>query len=428
MVPGKKYLIDGYVDDGYSEVIVIEPLRSYIMFGKTTRVFPFRPNWSTPPSESLEWRTDILKARNATEQRRALRQKPRRGFDYSLLLSGELPTYFESLLFGWQNRYFALPVWTDKVKLSASVVELGTSLPVASTDTYGFQEGGFALLFYSERIYDVVQITTVGPASLTLAQPLERDWPAGSAVYPLVVGHLSTSVPTSRETSSTMQASVNFIGSPDTAYPHIPDAAAPVVYDGAEVIVESPNWKAAISNEFTHEFDTVDAGVGPLAYFETETIARVTRPFQWYLTNRQKITEFRKLMGRLRGQQKSVWMPSWHDDFVIAASNVANQATLIVKGTVFHSLVGTDTSRDRVEVKLANGTKLYRRIIGTVPNYSNDTTTLTLDSTLGNTVTPSDGSRVRLLLRCRLATDKIVIPWLTDSVAEPQTTFITVKL
>jgi hypothetical protein len=424
---GKKYVVDGYVEDGYVEVILVEPLRTYTMFGKTTRVFPFHPNWTSPVSEGLEWKTDILRARDGSEQRRSLRMEPRRSFEYNILLQRSLTADFEAMLRGWQNRYFALPVWTDRAKLTADAPGLSTTISV-NTDTIGFQSAGFALIYHSEKVFEVVEIDSVGTNTLTLSEPTGWDWPAGVLVYPLIVGHFNVTLPTSRETSAVLQAVVSFVGSADTAYQNLPVDDPATLYDGIEVITAKPNWRSSIGNEFSFEFDTVDAGVGPLGYFETESVARVVRPFQWFLKSREQIVEFRKLAARLRGQAKSVWMPSWHDDFTVAASNVGNQASLVVAGTWFNTLVGVDTSFDRLSIKLPNGTTVYRRITACVPDYSDDTTTLTLDSTLGTTVQPNDGSVVRLLLRCRLATDKIVIPWITDAVAEPQTSFITVKI
>lgn len=424
---GRKYVLDGYVADGYVEVVLISPLVTYEMFGKTTRVFPFRPNWATPPTESLEWKTDILRSRDGTEQRRSLRQQPRRGFEFSLLLQRELAAYFDSLLFDWQNRYFALPVWTDRTKLTSDAITGDTMLSVI-TDTYGFQPGGFALLFYSEKFFEVVAVTDVDAESVTIEDPLESDWPAGSALLPIIVGHLTASTNVIRNTSAVLQASINFLGSADTAFPNVPDSSPVTLYDGIEVITDKPNWRSGISNDVSFQFDTADAGVGPLGYYQSELVARTIRPFQWYLKSRAQIVAFRKLAGRLRGQAKSVWMPSWYDDFEIASSNASNQTFLHVKGTWFHSLIGVNTSHDRLMIRMPNGTTVYRRIIATSPNHVDDTSSLQLDSTLPGTVQPNDGSAVRLLLRCRLATDKIVIPWLTDAVSEPQTSFITVKL
>lgn len=403
-------------------------IQTYTMFGKSARVFPFPPNWASPVIETLEWKTDVLRSRDGREQRRALRENPRRSFEYDLLLNGEISAMFESYLWGWQDRYFALPVWTDIGKLTAGVPIGQSTLPVV-TDTLSFRANDFALIYRNQKTYEVVELQSIASTVLTLKAPVASAWEAGTKVYPLLLSHLSDSVKQNRHTSSVNQVNgLLFNTSADTAYSGIPGAAATTLYDGIELITQKPDWKSAIENEFTRAFDTVDTGIGPVGYFQTEGTSRIVRPFQWFLPTRADILDFRNLMGRLAGQSKTCWIPSWHDDFEVAGSNSADQTVITVKGTWFHTLVGVDTSRDRLFIRLPNGTTQYKRLLSTLPDYVADTTTLQLDSTLGTIISSGDNTRVGLLLRCRLASDKVVIPWITDSVANPQTTFTTVKI
>lgn len=425
---GRKYALNGYVDDGYAEVVLYEPIRVYTLFGKSARVFPFPPNWATPVVETLEWKTEVHRARNGKEQRRTLRVIPRRGFEFNLLLQGEMAAMFDAYLWGWQHRHFALPVWTDIGRLTANLYAGETVIPV-NTANLGFRVGDYALIYFNPKIFELVEIDAVASDSITAVDQLGVDWPSGTKVYPVILAHLTQQAQATRHTSAVEQLnSLMFDTSPDTAYDHIEVSTPATMYDGIEVITAKPNWKAAINNDFTRQFDVVDAEVGPIGYYDGEATSRVTRPFSWFLRNRDEIMEFRSLMGRLRGQAKTVWVPSWHDDFIVAGSNVLDQSTLIIKGSWFHTLVGIDTSRDRLSIRLANGTTHCRRIESMAPDYTADITLIQLDTTLGATVQPGDGSRIQLLLRCRLATDKIVIPWLTDSVSQPQTMFTTVPL
>lgn len=404
------------------------PIPAYTMYGKPVRVFPFPPNWSSPVNETFDWKTDILLARDGSEQRRALRLNPRRGFEYTMLLGGEDASMYEAYLWGWQSRWYALPVWTDIGKLTTPAVADDTTLQL-DTEHLGFRAGDYALLYTDTKNYEAVKLAGVSPSGLTLDGEVVGNWPVGTRVYPIIVAHLVDSVQGSRYSARAVTPTgVIFNSSPEDTYSNLPAVAASTLYDGIEVVTARPNWGSPINNAFTRRFDTVDAEVGPVAYYETETTSRIVRPFSWFLKSRADMAAFRALIYRLRGQAKTVWMPSWHDDFEIAASNASNQSVLYIKGTWFHQMVGVDTSRDRLEIRLPNGTVVYRRITGTTPNYSTDTTMLQLDSTLGTTVTPVNNSRVRLLLRVRLASDKVVIPWRTDRVADPQTTFSTVKL
>ena len=406
----------------------MQPILNYTLYGKPTKVFPFPPNWKSQVTETIEWKTDVLRAFSGAEQRRKLRQVPRRSFEYSILVGGEMASMLEAYLWNWQHRYFALPVWTDIGKLTSGVTASQTSLPLA-TDMLSFQAGDYVVVFANPKSFEVVQIDTVFSDHLTLVTGVLSGWPTGTKVYPLIVGHLGVTVPTSRHNSSAMSvSSISFLGAPEVTYPFLPTGVAPMIYDGYEVVTHAPNWDNTLANDFSRMFDTVDSGVGAVGYFDREVLSRITKPIPWMLKSRAEIVEFRKLAGRLSGQHKTCWLPSWNDDFKLASGNSANQLILTVKGIWFNGLGGVDLNRDRLAITLPNGQMVFRKITSMAPNYSTDTTELQLDSVLGTTVGVYDNIRLRLLMRCRLATDKIVIPWRTDGVATPTTTFTTVKL
>lgn len=424
---GGKYVDDGYVENGYTVVNTANYNLSYTMYGKPARVFPFAPNWAAPVTEAIEWKTQILRSRDGSEQRRQLRVIPRRSFDYQIMVHGDHAGYFEALLWGWQHRHFALPVWTERGNLSVNA-NTGVTTLMLDTSGLGFDPSGYAIIYAGPKNYEVVELNGVLADRITLTTATSYDWAEGTRVYPLILGHMQTSVQTTRYTSSALEAAISFQCVGDDTVPNLGAVAPLAMYDGYEVITHHPNWRSTISNEFTRAFDIVDTGVGPVGYYSTETISRIIRPISWFLKTRSDMMQFRSIMGRLCGQAKTCWVPSWHDDFEIAGSNSADQSTLIVRGTWFASFVGADTSRNRVMVRLPSGNVVYRRIQNIAPNFVNDTSVLRLDSTLGTTVSVGDNCRVRFLMRCRLATDRVVIPWRTDRFAEPQTTFTTVKL
>lgn len=407
----------------------VNPIYDYTMYGYPVRVFPFAPNWATQVTETLEWKTDVLRSRNGDEQRRQLRQRPRRGFEYNLMVSGEVASMLEAYVWSWHDKNFALPVWTDIGRISGTtdVPALATTIPL-TTSTLGFIADGFALLIENAKSFEVVEIATVNPSNLVIKSGFARSWPVGSKVYPLIVSHLAESVTLSRASSRAVTGSVRFTTSPDVVDANLPTIAADTLYDGYEVITTSPNWKSAIDNEFSRLFDTVDSGVGPVRHFQHERVSRIVRPMSWLLKSREQINAFRGLMSRLSGQGKSCWIPSWNDDFTLAATTLSTSNIVTVRGIWFTGMTGVDIQRDRLMMTLPNGTTVYRRIVNMVPNYSTDTTQLQLDSVLGTTVSVNDNSRIRFMLKCRLATDKIVIPWQTDRIATPTTSFTTVKI
>lgn len=405
----------------------VQPIINYTLYGKQVKVFPFQPNWKTPVTETLEWKTDVLRSFSGTEQRRQVRQMPRRSFEYSMLISGEMSSMLESYLWNWQHRHFALPVWTDIGKLTTGVTAGQTTMMV-NTVNLSFQAGDYFILIANPKTFEVLQVGSVLADRVISTGGAAFSWPAGTKVYPLVVAHLATSLQTTRHTSSVTSVSpIQFTCAPENTDPYLPTGVAPVMYDGYEVVTHRQNWKSVVTSDFSRLFDTVDSGVGAVGYFDRESVSRIVKQLSWTLKTRNDIVEFRKFISRMSGQLKTCWLPSWNDDFKLSSGNAGDQIHLNVKGIWFNGLGGVDINRDRLSIALPNGQTVYKKIVGMFPNYSADTTQLQLDSVLGTTVSVNDNITLRLLMKNRFATDKIVIPWQTDGVATPSTSFITVK-
>lgn len=420
MVEGPPIIDALYVftfDDGENPTLNI--------IGRRILVFPFPPNWQNQVSETLEWRTDVLRAYDGTEQRRELRVVPRRGLEYDFMAKGDDARLLETLVWAWQTRNFVVPVWTDIGNLSASV-SAGSNVIAVDTQNLGFSVGSPVLIYQGTESYEAGVVTELTQSAITLQFPLQSSWDIGTRVYPAMVARMQTQVATQRHTDRLLTGRAVFDTTPDTTDPYLPVAAATTVYDGKEVITVQPNWKSALNNDFSHAFDRIDAGVGKVAWKETERSARITRPFGWLLKNRSDIVAFRAFLARMHGQAKTCWIPSWHDDLTVVGITAAETAALTIEGDDFASYVGVDTSRDRIMVKLVTGEVYYRKIIDMTVVSGN--TILGLDANFGRVINPSDVKSVHFLLHCRFATDKIEIPWRTDSVADPQIVFTTVPI
>lgn len=389
-----------------------------------TQAFPFPPNWSSPFTEFLEWKTDVIRSRDGTEQRRGLRETPRRGFDYSIMLKDQDPTRLEALLWGQYESDFYLPVWSDGRRTTAVSTSGTTSIEVSTVDR-SFSPGHFAILYKNSTTFEVVQIDSMDVDEITTVDPLVDTWPQGTRVYPVVLGRLPQQTPTQRYTSTVLVAKMTFSTSPEETYDFLPDEAAPATYDGLEVLTVPPNWKAPINNDFTRRLLVADSGVGPVKHFDTGETVRILRPFEWFLKSHAQVYDFRAFIRRRHGQLHAFWTPSWHGDFRVSGTSAAVDAELTVAGTEFATHVGLDTSRDRIRVVLNDGTIFYRQITD-VDIVSNDTV-LTLNDDFGVEVSPSNVRAVNLMLKCRLAGDRVEIPWLTDGVTTPQLTFMTVN-
>lgn len=405
-----------WVVDGISYVAQIT--------GRRVVVWPFGPSWDTPLTESLQWLTNILRSFDGSEQRRSLRTKARRNFSYQFKTTREQSARMENLLWGWQNRTYALPVWSDKTKLAEGMAAGAEYLPVDTT-TFSFTPGGMAVIYGSASEMEVVEILTIQPGSLGLIRPTQMTWLKGAVVMPVVLGHLPTAVPLLRRSSQAAVGTLTFTTSPTDTPAYTPVGAPAVVYDGYEVITRQPNWVSGLDNTFEYLFDTLDQQTGPITWDTTEETPRITRRYSWMLRDRNQVKDFRSLLGRLNGMQKTIWIPTWHDDFKITQLIGVADLSIHVAENDFRLLVGTDLARDRIMVRLADGTVFYRRITGVSADELGPI--LIIDEPFNREIQVAEVKAIHLLMKSRLATDNVDVVWRTDRVATVDTTFITVK-
>lgn len=395
------------------------------LHGKAARVFPFKPDWSQPINETIEYRTNVMTALSGREQRQGLRQIPRRGFDYRVMANNNDARIMDAMMREWMDRWFAYPAWPDG-SLLTTPVSAGAMAVNCDTIYRSFAEGEYAIFYTSSEVFEVVEVAAVTPSGLTLAEPTVYDWDAGSNIYPLILGHMGTSLSTQRLSDQLSVFNVAFSGSGDVTPSGLPLLAPDVMYDGLEVIMHSPNWRNNIQHDFMRDFRTLDNGFGPVGYYRKRNFTPVTKQFEWFLKTRQDIHKFKGFLSRAQGQLKPFWVPSWNEDAVIADTYAPNNAQLLIGGTANIDIVGMNTSYNRLRVIDPFGQSYFRTILAM--SVVGDNTAIQLDSALPSKPTPDTGWRVQFLQASRLAVDRVVIPWVTNSAAIPSTAMRTIKL
>ena len=393
--------------------------------GRRIVVWPFQPNWSTPYVESLDWKTDVLTAFYGNEQRIELRSKPRRTVEYSITASAFESSILANLLWGWQNRNFAVPVWTDKTQLTSLGTAGDTSLSFDTTDR-NFFGSGLLVLFTSVTEYEVVEIDTVASSSVALAKPLENNWASGSNVYPINISYMPESITSRRLTDSVLQAFPVFNSDPLQTEPYIPSLAAELSHGGYEVILRKPNWARQVQIDNLYEYDSVDYLTGGVTNAPTRQYPKVTRRFQWALRGKDEVTKFKGLLGRLKGRYKAAYLPTWFDEFKLYDTEVASSVGIRVLNNEFAKMVGSDPALGTLMILMSSG-EVIIRTIGGVSLIDDQYTILTLDSSIGQDLDSSTLSRLSLVHLARLTTDRVTINWLTDSTATVEANFTLVK-
>lgn len=148
------------------------------------------PDWSKPVSVETVWQTDILTARDGSEQRSRRRQQPRYRVGYTLAaLNGEQFAVRRAKSLLEQAAAVVVPVWTDPFTLGSTV---GTGTATAdlseSLALQKFKPGSYAYFVQTGKTATFRRIVAVGDESVDLAAGGADTFTAGATVYPCVVG------------------------------------------------------------------------------------------------------------------------------------------------------------------------------------------------------------------------------------------------
>lgn len=398
--------------------------------GTRITIFPYTPQ--SEIKEELQWVTDIIRSADGTEQRHSLRVNPRQVVDYEFFITNQSDVNkIRNLMIDWTTRVFGVPIWWNEVSLAADVTATDTVINVrpGALDTADFREGGLAMIYQEADdgtiTIDSLQLSqvdysTASPEStqnqLTFATEIQNNYDASKAtVVPIYSAILADgiSVDSTRVGDAArhkakfkvLNNQSSIVGVLPGDYPELEN------FEGRPtLIIDDKNFMSG--EMFTEKFDQkgqlVDFNLGPFLQLTQELHARRTTPFNWVIEDEAFHWQMRALFYHLRGKWKSVWLPTWRQDFAVNA-NIGSGATQIdVENEGFFKYVGGNNAWAGLRLLQTDGTISYHRITGTA-EVDDITERLTIAPGAPNAITVAEVERVDLMMQVRLTDDKVVI-------------------
>jgi hypothetical protein len=393
--------------------------------GRRVILMPFAPNWTSGVEETLTFRSTVTRSWDGTEQRRSLRAVPRRRLAYTALLTGLEVERLDNLLYGWQGRLFAVPLWAEPASLLADAA-VGDSVLTANTASRTFAAGGLLALWRDSGVNEVREITSIVGDTVTLRSPLTNAWPAGSRAYPAMVSSLASEVQAQRLTESVVQTSLAFDGEPSTNIYPVAKGTAAGTYRSEELYLDYANWADGIEMLWASDRLTIDQGSGQFRTLQRSGFSTPTKSHNWTLRNHGQVFQYRQWLQRREGRAQPFFCPTGFVDFTLAADANINDNAIDVQSNGYDLFSNAASMRRDIAIQLKNGTTICRRITAANPN-ANGTTKLQLDSSVGVAFAVSDVKRISLLGFFRLASDAITFNWLAEGVAQVQAGFTATK-
>jgi len=198
-----------FVDATYTLNFQGLPLIPVSVLGTRTSIFPFQPNWRTPVTERLEWLTDVMESRNGDEQRQRLRQNPRLYLDYEFLVHHDDLNVLDTLLFGWQGRAWAIPLWQHGQRLSKKLV-VGSTFIECGVDGYEFQENDSLMLYCTPSVYEVVTIKGLSYGGVSV-DATTLTWMPGTFIFPIRIAYMQGVTEVDKITGEVASGHVQFL-------------------------------------------------------------------------------------------------------------------------------------------------------------------------------------------------------------------------
>lgn len=376
------------------------------------------PNWAGGFEERFAFKTEVLSSFDGSEQRIALRHRPRRFFAFSPLAAGERDRELKRLLSTWQNRTYAMADWPRGV--STNGVPAGGQSVLLSKPLEGLTEGGLIALRYG-RSSQVIEVEKIEGDLIRLNSPVLQAFPAGTMAYVGLTVHADKELTSQRITSHIGELGAQFREMHVAGKVDLPNAAT--TFREAEVFDRKPNWGEQV--DLTHAWDVawLDTDRGAFDYRTPHDAPKDVRQFVHTLDNREQVAEVRDVFFRAKGRRGELYVPTWDDDLQVPPGVVLAAGTTQLPVTTPGE--STRMANERVYrnicMRLTDGTHLYRHI--TAGGFNNNDPILVVDTGWPRNIVAEEIVAIHFMPRCRFASDELLVNWLTDGIAEATMAF-----
>lgn len=378
---------------------------SVLLTGQRTIVFPHEPE--KPLTETLVFATDILRNRDGTEQRMALRHVPRSQWEMDFLVQGKERRRLETNLIDSQARIFGVPAWYEPSILQSAVAVDDTTVTVDSTDYSSLKAGGLAITFRDFDNFEVLTIDSLTSTTITFQSAYTKPFVAGTRILPVRLGLLRARSHRGQRPPINFQGLKLVFTSTDNE-DDLSDTSAWNTYN-SKVLLDGPNLiDGSLSEAYNRSIFVFDNQSGKFEVFSEWPISRRGSAKTFFTNTRQGLWEVRQLLHALRGRQVSFYLPTFAEDLIPTAGIGSGGTTLTVENVGYTTFIDATQPRNVVRVTKTDGTTVVREVTS-ASEIDDDEEQLTVDSPWGIDASVSEIERIDFVEKVRWDSDEITI-------------------
>lgn len=375
-------------------------------------LIPYRPE--KPAVVRWTYETDILKMRDGTEQRIALKGYPRETYELTYILSEEEMRHVRNWLLYNPDQEFQLPLFHEEIPLRSTLST--TTFQVDTTYADWLVDGRSVLITRPDGEYHLSTLNGTaansGVETITLDDAVSVTFTAGRAmVCPVVTVYLEDRSVLGRHPTGAgvwrVRARAAAVGAPYGT------GASLTAHNSRYVMTKRITANAVVNEQNFANMELLDDGyaIEP-AWHQNQ--ADIHRTFQIGIRSAADRQWAKKFVHELRGMQKAFYCPTWCEDLIVDTQPAPSDTTLLIVGPPVEGAVDyvadvwPDTTHRRLQLLYSDGTVEYVAVSAAVDN---------MDGTQSLTVSPAmDGpiARVSYLELARLADDEITFTYGND--------------
>lgn len=391
-------------------------------------ILDFLPNWRNGVTETREYLTNIMTAYDQTEQRAALRDKPRNTMAYTLLLHGADASRFDWLLTAAQAQVLLMPYWPMPFRLAADAANGALALQLDGDLPPWVAAGEQLALLYGGKSSVAVTVKSVAGNTVTMEAPgVPGSWPKGAMVYPTWQVRAQDSLAFKRHTPTVSEASISLSRQISGAAAPVPASVADMTYNSLEVLTRDINWRDGQDVTMAWMTDLMDGQRGRTSYEVLSKAQQRTSSGSVLLDNLAKANWWQAFYDRHKGRRGVFYAPTRSRDLPLVKSPTPAKSVFAVAGTQFHALMQPGTTMlTHIMIKLQSQAHQLFKIASLEVDYVNDVTYIKTVEPWTQAYRPEQALTYYLASKCRLGSDTMTINWRAALLGETQIAVTTV--
>jgi hypothetical protein len=389
-------------------------------------VWPFAPNWRLAPyAVRREYRTDLIRTRAGKEQRRALRQTPRKRINFIATQTGDCLRALDARMLDAQRVQLALadrPRWI----LLPNGIAGGADNTIVDTVPSWIIVGAELVLVdgsrHAIRTVNAIDVVT-GGTKLTFDETEALAWPVDTRLHPSLNGYLDANI-SAPNLSRRGVVPVAVVYHVDPGFEAAEDVgAAAFTFGGRELFLTWPTaWNPVALSRVQGDVGKVDYGFGRVRRFFPVAFSSRMWTATYAGCDFATSDALRQFFDRMKGRAHEFYMPTFQPDLVPLSALTTAGTTISVSGDSVATDYAGSTVFTAISVRLADGSWIHRKI-DSLAAASGDITVITVTAAWGQNVALADIKLVSWLPVWRFASDIQTTTWQRPDQAEVQMAF-----